>query len=59
MRSPTFQPNFAAVWRPTMAPCRSAIQAFFCSSGSVNSGYIRSMHSGSTGICMKKFFGSW
>ena len=44
---------------PTIAPVRSASQAFFCSSGSSNSGYIRSQLSGSTAMFAKKLFGSW
>jgi hypothetical protein len=39
--SPTFQPNFFAESIPTTAPVRLANQAFFCSSGIRNSGYMR------------------
>ncbi len=58
-RSPTFQPNLFAVSTPTTAPVRSANQAFFCSSGIWNSGYMRSQLSGSTAMFAMKLLGSW
>ena len=42
-----------------MAPWRSANHAFFWSSGTTNSGYMRSQLSGSTAMLANWFFVSW
>ena len=57
--SPIFQPKRLAVLRPTTAPVRVVSQAFIWSGGSWNSGNMAMNSSGTTGHCMKKFFGSW
>ena len=57
--SPIFQWKRSAVRRPTIAPVRVASQAFIWSGGRIISGCIFRNFSGSTGFCMKKFFGSW
>ena len=57
--SPIFQPNRSAVLRPTTAPVRVWSHACLAAAGRIISGCMSRNSSGTTGFCMKKFFGSW
>ena len=56
--SPSFQPYRSASGRPTMAAVRSAMNAFFCSSGTLYSGWVMKIFWGSTAKRAKKFLKS-